>query len=244
MAKKVKEILSLQEVMNELAANGSPDTKRTFMKHGAKEPLFGVKAEFLKNLVKRTGINQDLALQLYETGNSDAMYLAGLMCDPKLMTPEILQNWAEKAYWYYLSEYTVAWSAADSPYAIEMALKWIEDPRETIASSGWSTLSFYIGVTPNNQIDYELIRNLVARVTGFIHLAQNRVRYTMNGFMISVGVYLPELTEQVITLSEIIGKVNVDMGGTACKVPFAPEYIRKTRASGRGDKKRKEARCA
>jgi hypothetical protein len=33
------------------------------------------------------------------------------------------------------------------------------------------------------------------------------------------------------------------MGGTACKVPFAPDYIQKMKDKGNIGKKRKMARC-
>lgn len=39
--------------------------------------------------------------------------------NPKEMTKEQLQQWAEQANWYMLSEYTVAQVAAESPYALE-----------------------------------------------------------------------------------------------------------------------------
>ena len=35
----------------------------------------------------------------------------------------------------------------------------------------------------------------------------------------------------------------VDMGDTACKVPFIPDYIRKVEARGTIGKKRKTVRC-
>ena len=35
----------------------------------------------------------------------------------------------------------------------------------------------------------------------------------------------------------------VDKGGTACKVPFAPEYIRKVQERGSIGKKRKTVKC-
>ena len=38
-------------------------------------------------------------------------------------------------------------------------------------------------------------------------------------------------------------KVDVDMGGTACKVPYAPDYIDKVVGMGRLGVKRKSARC-
>ncbi len=42
---------------------------------------------------------------------------------------------------------------------------------------------------------------------------------------------------------ERIGKVSVDMGDTACSVPYSPDYIRKAQLKGIIGKKRKSAKC-
>ena len=76
-----------------------------------------------------------------------------------------------------------------------------------------------------------------------IHNAQNRVRYTMNGFVISVATYIVGLTEKAKEVANRIGKVSVNMAGTACKVPLAYDYIDKAIDMGRIGKKRKTARC-
>jgi 3-methyladenine DNA glycosylase AlkD len=65
------------EVMKELQSLGSEATKAILSKHGAREPFFGVKVEDLKKVMKKIKNDQQLAMELYETGNSDAMYLAG-----------------------------------------------------------------------------------------------------------------------------------------------------------------------
>lgn len=91
---------------------GSEQTKSTYIRHGAKEPFFGVKIGDMKKLVKHVKKDQVLALQLYESGNYDAMYLAGLSINPKTITKEQLQHWVEGANWHSPAEYTVARVAA------------------------------------------------------------------------------------------------------------------------------------
>ena len=107
--------MTLQEVMQELESYANKGTKRVYKNHGAREPLFGVKVGDMKKILKKTKENHELALQLYTTGNSDAMYLAGLMADPNQATKDQLNAWVKKAYWYFLSEYAVAGLAAESP---------------------------------------------------------------------------------------------------------------------------------
>ncbi|TFE24562.1 DNA alkylation repair protein [Cohnella luojiensis] len=235
--------MTLDEVMDKLKEMGTEQTKMTFLRHGAQEPFFGVKVGDMKKLVKDVKKNQDVARALYATGNSDAMYLAGLTVDPKTATKEMLQEWVKQAYWHMISEYTVAWIAAESPYAVELAREWIESPDEQIATCGWSTYANYISITPDNQLDLEEIGALMRRIEDGIHEERNRVRYNMNAFIIAVGAYVVPLVGEAFRIAEKIGKVSVNMGQTACKVPLATEYIEKIEQMGKTGKKKKTCIC-
>ena len=233
--------MDLHEVLIELESYADQRTKSTHMKHGAKEPLFGVRVADLKKILKKTKKDHKLSLALFETGNSDAMYLAGLMADEKQITKDDLNQWVKGAYWYYLSEYTVPWIAAESPYGFELGLEWIRSKEESVASAGWSTLLNYASI--NDALDLETYASLLDEVAEKVQDAQNRVKYTMNGFVIAIGCYIPELTQKAKEIAEKIGKVNVFMGGTSCKVPLALDYIKKVEDKDRIGKKRKKARC-
>ena len=235
--------MTLNQVMNELKSYGNENTKKIFINHGAREPFFGVKVQDLKKLVKKIRKDYKLSIELYNTGNSDAMYLAGLIADEKAMTRQDLQKWVEGAYWYMISDYTVPWIAAESNFGMELAMEWIESDEEFIASAGWATLSSLVSIKSDDELNIEILNALLDRVEKEIHVAQNRVRYSMNGFVISTGSYVEALTDKAIRVAENIGKVNVDMGGTACKVPLATQYIQKVIDRGSLGKKRKMARC-
>ncbi|OZM56305.1 DNA alkylation repair protein [Lottiidibacillus patelloidae] len=236
--------MTLEEMMDKLEQLGSEQTKKTFMNHGAKEPFYGVKVgDLKKHLVKHVKKDQELAKELYRTGNSDAMYLAGLTVNPKLMSKDELQQWVKNAYWYMLSEYTVAWVAAESPYALELAREWIDSENEQIATAGWSTYANYLSITPDEELDINEIRELLNRIEETIHDEKNRVRYTMNGFVIAVGSFVKALHEEAHIVAEKIGKVQVDVGNTACKVPLARDYIQKVEARGKVGVKKKTCIC-
>ena len=94
--------MTLEEVMAELEGYGNPQTKNTFIKHGVREPYFGVKVQDMKKIVKKVKKNHQLSLELFATGNSDAMYLAGLIADENKITKNDLNRWAREAYWLSL----------------------------------------------------------------------------------------------------------------------------------------------
>lgn len=231
--------MNINEVMEELKNYGNENTKKTLGKHGAKEPYFGVKVEDLKKIQKKTKIDHNLALELYSTGNSDAMYLASMIADAKIMTKTEIHKWAKEAYWYYLSEYAVPSVAASLKDGFSIALKWIEKKEERFTSAGWATLSVILSKKPNEELNLNEIRGLLKRAEKEIHTSENRTRYAMNNFVISVGTYIPELNKAAILSAVKIGKVNVEMGGTACKVPMASDYIAKVVKMNRVGKKRK-----
>lgn len=235
--------MTLKEVMKELESYGNEQTKSTLLKHGAQEPFFGVKVQDLKKILKKTKKNHELSLQLYDTNNSDAMYLAGLMADESKITKKNLEDWVKKAYWSYLSEYTVPWIAAETPHGFDLGLKWRKSSKENIASAGWATLAYYSAVNEDENIAIDTYKELLDEVAVNIHQAKNRVKYTMNGFVISTGSYIKALTKKATQVSKKIGKVSVEMNGTACKVPLATDYIAKIVDKNRVGKKRKTARC-
>src|SRR5205809_5054431 len=101
--------MNATEIVETLRSLGNESTKSVLMKHGAQEPFFGVKIEDLQKLRRQIGVNHKLALELYDTGISDAMYLAGLIADDPKMSKKDLQRWAEEAPWSLLTEYTVPW---------------------------------------------------------------------------------------------------------------------------------------
>ncbi|MBM3461575.1 MAG: DNA alkylation repair protein [Armatimonadetes bacterium] len=230
-------------ILNELKSLGNESTRKVFLKHGAREPFFGVKVEDLKKIQKRVKKDYELALALYETGNSDAMYLAGLIADDRRMRREDLEAWVNGAYWYMISEYTVPWVASGSPHGHALALEWIESDREMVATAGWATLSSLVATQPDESLNLEELKQLLKRVGETIHRQPNRVRYTMNGFVASVGGYCKPLTALALETAGKIGKVSVDMGETACNVPDAADRIGKIEARGSLGKKRKSAKC-
>jgi 3-methyladenine DNA glycosylase AlkD len=235
--------MTAAEVVAELKKLGNPTYKKIMFNHGAKEPFFGVKVEYLKEIQKRVKKDHALALELYDTGIGDAQYLAGLISDPAKMTKAQLQKWVKTAAWGMVGEYTVPWVTSESRFGAELAREWIDSPKEEIAASGWCTFGSLVAIKPDEELDLAELEKLLNRVQKEIHSAPNRVRYTMNGFMIAVGSYVPALSPKAKAVAKAVGKVEVNMGDTACKVPDAVEYIAKVEKAGRQGKKRKSAMC-
>jgi hypothetical protein len=223
--------MTVEEIMAELQSHGSENIKKILLKHGVKEPLFGVKVEYLKPIQKKVKMDYQLAKDLYATGNADAMYLAGLIADDAQMTRADLQTWVKQAVSNNISEYTVPWVATGSRFGYELALEWIDSPMQHIAAAGWSTLSGIVSVTQDSQLDITSLRALLDRAARTFHSSESRVRSSMNGFIIALGSYVMDLTEEAIATARAID------------VPRAEEYIIKVKDKGSLGKKKKTVKC-
>src|SRR5215471_10534870 len=106
--------MTAAEIIEELKPLGSESIKKVLLKHGISEPLLGVKVEELKKIQKRIKKDYQLALDLYDTGIYDAMYLAGLIADDLKMTKKDLRHWVNTATCNALCSSTVSWVAAES----------------------------------------------------------------------------------------------------------------------------------
>jgi 3-methyladenine DNA glycosylase AlkD len=238
------DVNTVAEVMAELKRLGSEQTRKTFARHGAPvDQMYGVKVGDLKAIVKKIKGQQKLAMELYATGNSDAMYLAGLVADGAAMRKKELETWAKNASWYMISEYTVAWVAAENAAATELAKKWMNSKTPKIAASGWATYASYVSTKSDENLDLAELAGLLDIVAEQVHSAPDRVAYSMNNFLICVGCYVKPLLSQAKAAAKKIGVVQVDMGDTACKVPSATESIKKVELLHRVGQKRKSVKC-
>jgi hypothetical protein len=234
--------MTASEILTELKKLGNEGTARVLRNHGAHDPCLGVKIGDMKPLQKQLKRNYGLSLELYASGIYDAMYLAGLIAEPKRMTKKDLTQWVKTAS-KPIASYVVGPIAAGSPVGWSQALTWIKSRKEIENIAGWATLSAIASVRPDAELDFDEYEGLLEVVERTIHAARDAVKYQMNSFVISVGCYISPLTESAIKAGHRIGVVSVDTGNTDCEVPFSPEYIQKVSDRGRVGKKRKSAMC-
>lgn len=235
--------MDLKQTMAALQKLGTEQTRKTWRRHGATGEIFGVKIGDMKVLLKKVKDRQDLALELYATGNLDAMYFAGLVAHGGKMSKKELQAWADAARWGMIAEYTVPWVAAESAHGRELALKWMDAKPAHLNAAGWNTYSGLVSMKPDAELDLKEIEKLLTRAEKEMAKAPDRVRYCMNGFVIAVGAGVQPLLSKAKAAAQRIGTVNVDMGDTACKVPPALGTIEKIEAMGRVGRKRTTCKC-
>jgi hypothetical protein len=235
--------LDLDPVMRELEALGTERTKKSYLSRGVREPLFGVATGAMKPLETQIGVDQTLADELWDTGNYDAMYLAGMVADVRVMTEADFDRWIDGAYSLMVSDFIVAVTLAESDLAQPVANRWIRSGEENRASAGWSCYEWLLGWRPDSYFEPETVRELLELAAATIRDAPPRGQRAMNRFIVAVGVSYRPLHEDALRTAEGIGVVEVVENGEVKQLSSAAEQIRKAAEKGKIGFKRRAVRC-
>lgn len=216
--------LTFPAVMAALEKAGAAQTRKTYARHGASEPMFGVSFATLAGLVKQIGVDHELALQLWDTGNFDARNLALKVVDPARMTPAGLDRWAREMTVRMCAGY-VSMVACEGPHGHATVRRWLGSRDERLREAGWGLVAQL--ALRDATLPEEWFAERLAEIVKGIGGAPNTERYAMNGALIAIGCRGPALRKAALAAARKIGKVEVDHGDTSCKTPDAGAAIEK-----------------
>lgn len=224
-AKAAAPRMTLAETMSALEKAGSAQTRKTYARHGAAEPMFGVSFATLKSLLKRIGVDHELALALWDTGNFDARNLAVKVADPARMSPSDLDRWAKASTPRMCAGY-VAYLAAEGPHARSRSDAWLSARDEASRCAGWSLVGAM--AMRDEQTPDAWFAQRLAEIEASIQASPNAQRDAMLGTLVAIGCRSAALRKAVTAAAKRIGKVEIDHGDTACKTPELAATLEKT----------------
>ena len=235
--------MNTQEVLNELASLGTERTKKIYLSNGAKEPLFGVATGAMKPLFKQIKINHPLAEELYATGNYDAMYFAGMIADPHVMTKEDFNRWVQDAYFYMLSDFVVAVTLTESPLNQEIATEWIDREDALVQSAGWSCYCWSLGRWKAETFEPQHIAQLLSLAQERVHSSSPRVQVSIANFIHTVGLSYIPAHDLALEVAKHVGSIHIERPNKKPQILTPFDNIQKDIERGRIGFKRKYVRC-
>ena len=220
--------LTYDEVMAALEAAGSEQTRKTYLRHGASEPLFGVKFGDLRPLARKCGTDHALAEQLWASGNTDARLLACMVADPEEVSEAELDTWLDDIDTFILVDTFVAEIASKTPGRRARAERWIASDRDRTAQAGWDLMN-YVALSDTEVADgyFEAQLEVIAeRIEGYGNWTRRSASNTITG----IGLRNDTLEAAARDTAARMGPVEFDPGQTSCVMPDPIEYLEKTKA--------------
>ncbi|MFP5501686.1 MAG: DNA alkylation repair protein [Candidatus Sericytochromatia bacterium] len=229
--------MEFEAVMQALEEAGTEQARKTYARHGA-GPCHGVSFAKLGELKKKIKKDQALAERLWATGFAEARALATMVADPALVTPALLDAWAQDADNFTAGQ--VADLAARTAHARELLTRWTASDDEWIGKAAWMLVAKVAMEDP--ALTDDEAEALLARIESEIGAAPNMVKDAMNNAIIAIGIRNERLEGRAIATARRIGPVVVDHGQTNCKTPAAEPYILKARARKQAQAEQKAAK--
>jgi len=212
------------QIMQRLEASGSDQTRKIFARHGVQSDFYGASHGELVKLKRAIKVDHALAEELWATGIFDARYLATMIADPAAMTSKRLNAWVRDLDCYPLTDGFAA-LAVQCRAAGSCMKRWTVAKGEWVGQAGWWLLSNF--ARNADRYPDSFFEEYLDAIESRIHGSKNRVRHSMNGALISIGIRNPQLRQKALAAARRIGKVEVDHGKTSCKTPEAVAAIQK-----------------
>ena len=212
------ETTALPEVMAELAGLDDPRIRAVNEKHGDDH---GVNLGKLRELAKRLKTQQELARQLWETGNTAARLLALLICRPKVFARDELDAMLREARTPKVHDWLVNYVVKKNPHAEELRVAWFADPDPVVASAGWALTTERVVKKPDG-LD---LAGLLDIIEAEMKDAPDRLQWAMNHCLAQIGIEHAEHRARAIDIGKRLRVLEDYPTPPNCTSPFAPIWI-------------------
>lgn len=213
--------MTVKEILAQLAALTNKTTKAHNIKYGAGDNQFGVKMGDIRALAAKIKINHPLALELWDTNNIDARFLAILILDTKKISKDDIQNMVKSEKFAPVIDWLYSYVIKQHPDRELLRQEWMHTDDVMCARVGWSLTS---GCVVRNPEVLDLPA-LLDRIAAEMASAAPEVQWTMNTTLAQIGINFPQHRERALAIGEQLGIYRNYPVSKGCTSPFAPIWI-------------------
>jgi len=206
------------QVLDELAALEDPKARAINERHGDDH---GVNLGKLRAVAKRLKTQQELARELWASGDTAARLVALLICRPKDFGRDELDAMMREARIPKVNDWFVNYVVKKSPHAQELRVAWFADPDPVVASAGWALTSERVVKKPEGLDLPGLLAIIEAQMKG----APDRLQWAMNNCLAQIGIEHPGFRARAISIGERLEVLKDYPTPPNCTSPFAPIWI-------------------
>jgi 3-methyladenine DNA glycosylase AlkD len=212
---------TLEETLRQLEALGDPAVRKQNTKGGAGENQFGVKRGDLRTLANKIKIHHDLALELWDTGNIDAQFLATLILEVDRLSATQLERLVKGISYAWVADWLHSYVIKVHADKETLREKWMTSKNRWTARAGWQLTAGRVAKNPAG-LDLD---GLLDRIEKELSTAPSEVQWTMNSCLAEVGIHHPKLLKRALAIGEKLGVYRDYPCAKGCTSPFAPIWI-------------------
>lgn len=213
--------MTVNEILNHLQSLGNEKVRAHNLKFGAGRNQFGVKMGDIRTLAKKIKTNHLLALELWETGNVEARFMATLIIDPKQLSIEEVDRLVRSEKFPHIADWFSAYVVKVHPENETLREMWMKSNDPMAARAGWSITADRVAKkTPG--LNHAA---LLDRIEAEMPTATPETQWTMNTTLAQIGIHNPQLRSRALAIGEKMGIYRDYPVSKGCTSPFAPIWI-------------------
>lgn len=212
--------MSLVKIMDKLQDEGNPSRRKTLMKQGASDDTFGVPMGKIRAMAKVLGKNQEIASQLWNTGQYDAQNLGIFLMQPQKIDLEDGLELLGNAQTTDLSDSLISNVLAkisDVDKLIELCSK---NKNLEIKRSYWALM-----IANKSQFEADF-PEILEYISEHLALSQEPETWMMNRMLCEIGFGYPDYTQKCLEIGEQCGVYKTMRVSKGCTSAYAPDWIR------------------
>ncbi|GAB4244052.1 MAG: DNA alkylation repair protein [Thermoleophilia bacterium] len=129
---------TVEEIQARLEALGSPEAREGMARFGiTARCAYGVRLPQLRSLAAELGVNHSLALSLWAINCRETRILAGMIADPELVAPELMDLWARDFDSWEICDQTCMNLFDRTRYNYQKAVEWSTHPDQFVKRAGF-----------------------------------------------------------------------------------------------------------
>jgi 3-methyladenine DNA glycosylase AlkD len=214
----VAETTTVTGVLAELAALEDPKARAVNERHGDDH---GVNLGALRAIAKRLKTQQDLARELWATGDGAARLVALLICRPRAFERDELDTMLREARTPKVHDWLVNYVVKKSSHAEALRVAWTADPDPVVASAGWALTTERVAKKPDGLDLDGLLDVIEARMKD----APDRLQWAMNHCLAQIGISHPDRRARALDIGERLEVLKDYPTPPNCTSPYAPIWI-------------------
>ena len=218
MAQTILAGTTVGEVMADLAALENPKIRAVNVNHGDDH---GVNLTQLRAVAKRLKTQQELARELWATGDTAARLLALLICRPKAFDRDDLDRMLRESGTPKVQDWLVNYVVKKNTHVEELRLLWFADTDPVVASAGWALTTERVAKSPEGLDLPGLLDSIEAEMKD----APERLQWAMNHCLAQIGIEHPECRARALAIGERLEVLKDYPTPPGCTSPFAPIWI-------------------
>jgi 3-methyladenine DNA glycosylase AlkD len=130
--------MEIDEIISRLEALADPKAVEGMARFGiTAKSVSGVSIPHLRKMAKEIGLNQDLALKLWEMENRETRILASMIADPEQFTESLMEEWGADFDSWEVCDQCIMNLFGKTPCAYKKAVEWSAREEEFILRAGF-----------------------------------------------------------------------------------------------------------